>query len=66
MKQRLGKMSYNKPTNIDKYEAIAEFIQHFITIKHAGSVRIELELLNGGITAIKTSVDGTLFPVRAQ
>jgi len=25
-----------------------------------------LELLNGGITAIKTSVDGTLFPVRIK
>lgn len=63
----MSQSSQYKPlTNEDKFEAIAEFVRHFIKTKHAGSVTIRLDLLNGGITTIRTSVDGKLFPVEAN
>ena len=57
---------YKPLTNNDKYQAIAEFIDYYVKIRHNGDINIRLSLLNGGITRIRPSVDFTLFPVEAN
>jgi len=60
--------SQHKPlTNKDKFEAIAQFVEHYIKVKKTGKMLIQIDMANGGITAIHiTPPVERLFPVEAN
>lgn len=60
-------MNQFKPTtNEDKFEAVKEFVAHHLKLRHTGNIAIRFDLANGGITTIRFSVDGKLFPIEAN